>query len=463
MTDPNMKQSPLACVASFLKEQGIYDTHIVCALSGGADSMVLLWCLWHLKEEFALRLSALHINHGIRGEEAERDEAFCRTYCEQYEIPFIVHFVDVPKLAQEEKLSLETAARKARYEIFASVLEQVDDTYLATAHNATDNAETILFRMARGTALRGLCGIPPKRERVSRPLLRVFGEDIRTWANHNGVPYVEDSTNGEVAYTRNFVRHEVLPRLESVHEGAISHISCMVEHLAEDEEYLVLEAKKLLERCQGKGLRSKLATAPKPLAYRAIRLLYEEVQLSKDALTSEQLSDILALASRGAKNAQMTVPAGVVLNLEGNELYFSVGDEPAEPPLLKVGFGEQVLPERDGILIISRSPIGVDTFPSLNIYRKLIYSSVNSATIVGDLYVRSKQDGDAYRYGGMTHKLKRMFNDMKLSLSERRKWPLLCDDKGIVWVPGFGTRDTGGQEHGDKIYFCYGYQREATR
>ena len=421
--------------------------------------MVLLHCLSQLKDKFGLRISALHVNHGIREGEAVRDEKFCVDVCQKYGVTCIVKKVDVPRLASKTGMSLETAAREARYGIFEDVLLEYPHAYIATAHNATDNAETLLFRMARGTALRGLCGIPAKRGQVIRPLLGVSSAEIRRWAEEHGIAYVLDSTNQDVSYTRNFVRHELIPRLEMVHEGAIEHISCMVDSLSDDEAYLCQEARKLLG---SSALRSTLANAHVAIACRALRYLYEEVQVSKDALTAEQLQEMLHVVKNGSKNAMVTLPCGVVLHIEGEYLFFTTGESHRALQQTPVFMGENILPNECGIFVLSTSPITLEIFPTLNVYRNLIYSCANSATIDGELYVRPKVDGDTYRYGGMTHKVKRLFSDRKLSLTMRRKWPLLCDSQGILWVPGFPVRDDSKKQDMPKLYFCYGFNSEDT-
>jgi tRNA(Ile)-lysidine synthase len=182
------------------------------------------------------------------------------------------------------------------------------------------------------------------------------------------------------------------------------------------------------------------------------------VQVSKDALTREHLEEMLSLIRSENTNAVITLPAGVLFHMERDELFFTIGGE-EELARTDIHAGENILPNECGVFVVSTSPITQDTFPTLNVYRNLIYSSVNSATIKGSLYVRAKMDGDSYCYGGMTHKVKRLFSDKKLPLSLRKKWPILCDDAGILWVPGFSVRDSINDET-HKFYFCYGYNME---
>ena len=158
---------PLEAVKTFLIREKIHDCSIACALSGGADSICLLICLLEWKQKFHLEVSAIHIQHNLRGEESFRDENFCAEFCQKQNIPLKIISVDVKAYQQEQHLSLETAARECRYQAF----ETCKADFIATAHTASDNLETMLFRLARGTGLKGLCGIPPKRGNYLRPLL----------------------------------------------------------------------------------------------------------------------------------------------------------------------------------------------------------------------------------------------------------------------------------------------------
>ena len=212
-------ESLLVATEQYLLSHDIRDVHIICAFSGGADSVSLLWALHALQSRYGLAVSALHVNHGIRGEEAVRDEAFCHDFCLTRGISFYVERVDAPAYAREKHVSLETAARILRYEVFMR-LQQQERALIATAHTAGDNAETVIFRMARGTGLTGLSGIPPMREGIIRPILTVLPETVRAALDELGLSHVEDSTNQDTAYTRNYIRAEVIPRLETLHPGA---------------------------------------------------------------------------------------------------------------------------------------------------------------------------------------------------------------------------------------------------
>lgn len=179
---------------------------VLVGFSGGADSALLLTLLSERRE---LRVCAAHLNHGIRGEEAERDEEFCRRFCLGINIPFFSARIDIPRLAAERKAGIEETARRERYAFFRRICEEEGLDCIATAHNATDNAETVLLRLIRGSGTDGLCGIPPVRDNIIRPLLLCTKEEILSECGRRGIRYVHDSSNDNTEYRRNFIRHRI--------------------------------------------------------------------------------------------------------------------------------------------------------------------------------------------------------------------------------------------------------------
>ena len=216
---------------------------VLCAVSGGADSVCLLDLVRRLGDVTVL---CAHFDHGIRGAESARDAAFVEALCKEWGVPFFPGRGDVPAYAAANGLSIETAAREARYAFLERTAKEQGADVIATAHNLNDNAETILFRMARGTGLHGLTGIPARRGRIVRPLLQTPRRDIEEYLTAHGIPHVEDSTNAETDAARNRIRLDVLPRLESIHPGAAAGIARMSETLAEDEAFLASLAEEKL-------------------------------------------------------------------------------------------------------------------------------------------------------------------------------------------------------------------------
>ena len=432
----------------------------MCAFSGGADSVSLLWALDTVHDQYGIALSALHVHHGIRGAEADRDEEFCRTFCSERDIPLLTERVDAPAYAKREKVSLETAARILRYQVFAHVQETCH-AIIATAHNAGDQAETLLFRLARGTGLTGLCGIPPIYRGVIRPLLSVTPEDIRKTVAALGLPHVEDTTNGDLSYARNYIRHDILPRLELLNPAAARHLAETASILRQDSDFLEGEARRRLSGIPMREMRACLREEHPAVSRRMVRILYAAVQRSPDALTAEQIENVMRLVCAETYRGTLHLPGNVRVTVEGDSFSLALAEQeqpaPQDTPL---HLGVNPLPERDGCLVLSRAPIAPERIPEMKVYNFVTSVSFYSATIIDNLYVRSRREGDAYRYGGMTHKLRKLFNDVKMSPAMRNRYPIICDNAGILWVPGFGVREQASGDDMEKIYACYGTRED---
>ncbi len=215
---------------------------IVAGISGGADSVCLLLVLKELQKRIGFELLAVHVEHGIRGEESLADEAFSRQFCQQEAVVFESFHVDAPGWSAAHKLGLEEAARQLRYQCFFQACESFGGNKIAVAHHQDDCAETMLFQLSRGSGLRGMCGIPPVRDGIVRPLLCVGREEILAYLKERGQPYCVDSTNEELAYARNRIRSQVLPNLRKVNDQAVEHFCRSARMLEEVCDYLEEEA-----------------------------------------------------------------------------------------------------------------------------------------------------------------------------------------------------------------------------
>ena len=205
-----------AKLLAYCKEQSFFSPgeRVICGVSGGADSMAMLHCLHSLEQELNIRVEAAHFNHLLRGEESQEDEAFVTDFCQDRGILLHLGAEDVATYAREQKLGIEEAARQCRYRFFSSLERKI-----ATAHTADDNAETVLMHLLRGSGLRGLCGIAPSRDRICRPLLCVSREEVLAYLQAQGLSYREDSSNRDLSFTRNRLRHTVLPLLKQEQAG----------------------------------------------------------------------------------------------------------------------------------------------------------------------------------------------------------------------------------------------------
>ncbi|MBR5011737.1 MAG: tRNA lysidine(34) synthetase TilS, partial [Clostridia bacterium] len=218
---------------------------VTVALSGGADSVALLYCLLELQKERSFNLNAAHLNHMLRGEESLRDENFVKELCDKLNIPLFCENTDVAAEAQKSGESIELAARKIRYDF----LNRVSTGVIATAHTASDSFETMLFNLSRGTAINGLCGIPPKRDNLIRPLIYCTRADVEEYCSQNGIAYVTDSTNLTDDYTRNKIRHNVIPVLKGINPSAEQAVMRTALSFSEDADFLNGVATDALNDC----------------------------------------------------------------------------------------------------------------------------------------------------------------------------------------------------------------------
>ena len=314
---------------------------VLCALSGGADSMYLLCRLLEGRERYGWRVCAAHLNHGLR-ETAGRDEKFVRDWCGRRGVPLAVGLEDVAGYARREGLSLEEAGRTLRYRFLGQAALEAGCPLIATGHHAGDSAETVLMNLIRGCGLKGLAGIPERRDNIVRPMLEVSRGEIEAYLKEHGVPHVEDETNDDVNYTRNKVRHQLLPLLEELNPQAAAHIAAAARRLREDEEELSRQAAPLaaegLDIPDGVALPVRvLREAPRPLALRACAGLLERAGLGAQAVHLER---VLALALGDDPSAGADLPGGRAYR-QYELLVLAPGADPEPPAPAQLREGEQ--------------------------------------------------------------------------------------------------------------------------
>ena len=278
----------------------IYDGAII-GFSGGADSSAIL----HYLAKRTKKLLAVHINHMIRGEEALRDEFFCKNVCKKYGVKFLSYRVDVPLLAEERKQGLEETAREERYKIFNKIMSQNSDyKCIVTAHNANDNAETVIFNLSRGSGAKGIAGIKPVINNIVRPLIYCSKEEILEYCKENSINYVNDSTNMDTDYTRNYIRHEVVPMLEKINPSFIDSCLRMGELLRDDDRFIQSICDKIIEenRIKTRINTELFISQERPVASRL--LMY----LAKENLDRKAIDACLKLAQNGKVGQYVNLP-----------------------------------------------------------------------------------------------------------------------------------------------------------
>jgi tRNA(Ile)-lysidine synthase len=422
---------------------------VLVAVSGGADSVALLRCLHERAGELGISLAAAHLNHGLRGGASDGDAAFVGRLAARLGIPLVEEKADVRRRAKEQGASLEMAARDARYEFFARAARTVGARAVATAHTADDNVETVLLRLARGTGLAGLCGIPRVATqnglRIVRPMLEVTRGDVLRFLRARRATWREDASNDDMAFLRNRVRHEILPLLARRLNPRIGEaILRMTDVLREEDEWM----DRLCRPLAGRALRADggltvrtLRGQPAAARRRVLRqwLLAAGVPVPGVDFDAVRRADGLLQSDRRAGRADAgggwrVARRGAVLYV-GNPLATSA--DAAVEAVLNVP-GETVLPGI-GLRVAVRVGRGIKRGHG-SVGRLPAEGSV-SARAVGDkpLVLRFWRDGDRMKPLGMkgTKKLQDIFTDAKIPPAERRQMPLLECGGEIVWIPGY--------------------------
>lgn len=387
--------------------------NVTVAISGGADSVCLLFCMLALREKYGYSLSAVHINHNLRAEESNRDEEFVKALCHRLSVPLAAFSVDVYTQSQKTGESTELAARNLRYAAF----KKHNIGLTATAHTADDNLETALYNMSRGTGIRGIAGIPPKRDIFIRPLIFCTRSDIEEYLQSIGETFVTDSSNMTDEYTRNFIRHNVVPLLQKINPAVSRSVGKMCENLREDEDFLSHTARKIYMICLRDGaLDTAILKMQHPAIFKRIiwMYIYENFGIKLDSLHLNLCAKLVHKGGRTGISQNKTVFC------DENRFYAEKQNE--------VSF------------VTKMSEISREDFKINNL---LLKNGIDCDKIKGSLVVRVRTEGDFIRLSGRgcTKTLKKLMSEMKIPPHLRKVWPIASDDEGVVWVYGAGVAE----------------------
>ena len=400
----------LSKLRAFVKQQEMISPgdHIICAVSGGADSMALLLALYLLKDEWQLQLSAVHFNHHLQPVEPDEDEQFVREFCAGYNIPLFVGSAYVTS----GKKGLEAAARDARYAYFDTLPGKI-----ATAHTADDNAETVLMHLVRGTGLKGLGGISPIRGNLIRPMLSITRAEVLGFLEEYHLSYVEDSSNGTDAFLRNRLRHHVMPLLKEENPRLAENLSVMALHLRMDEA--ALEAMTVGDMDVG-----VLRSLQPAVRSRSIAAFLRKNGVREPEARHMALVENLVFSDNPSASAHL--PVGVTVAREYGKLTVRDDGVPLETVVLP-RTGTVELPRLGLRIICEPAEETVDTPEEFTVVPQ------------GEMILRCRREGDALRRSGGTKTLKKRFIDRKIPACRRSQIPVIADDRGILGVYGFGA------------------------
>lgn len=427
-----------------------FDTPLAVALSGGADSVALL----HALLQMGYTVKTVHVHHGIRGAEADRDADFCRTLTARLGVSLEVLVLDVPKRAAERGESIETAAREARYAAIGAWMRANALTVLVTAHHADDQLETILQHLLRGAGLRGLCGIPAARPlfagaTVVRPLLNVPKRDILAYCTQNDLDFVTDSTNAERCCARNRLRLDVLPLLAELQPQSARMAARCAQNLTEDEAYLTSLSEEFLTREGSEPPVAALSALPRPIFVRVLRTLVPQ------DLAKTHLDALWQLVQAGTPHASLSIPPRTTARIEGGRLLLTEGtDEPTPDYEHVLAAGETPIPAIDGLAVLVCAG-DTPTYTPKHSYAHSVCIRFSSKAVQGALCVRPRRAGDRILHGRMHKAVRKLPELAALPLALRARMPLLADGAGVLAVPFARLRDGAAKDPDTTVFLFF--------
>lgn len=389
---------------------------VVVGVSGGADSMLLLEYLISKREELNLKLLVANVEHGIRGEESVNDSKFVEQFCKDNSVDFECKRINAIEESQEANMSVEEYSREVRYNFFRSF----NPDKIATAHNLSDNVETVLFRLSRGTSIKGCCGIPAVRGNIIRPLIDISGDEIRNICNEKNIPYVIDSTNLNNDYSRNYIRNQIVPSFEKLNPSFENTFSRFIESVKEDEAYIEDEANKCFDLSFKNGvLVLKELNKYHPSIIK--RAIIKYISLFDIALDELHLNGVFALTKMPGR---CQIKKNVFAISDKKRLRIAIFEE-------KFDFDDVIIEKK----IISRS----EFLTNCELLQKNFDFYCDYDKIIGNITVRPRQKGDeiTLQKRGVTKSLKKLYNELEIPVEDRDYIPVICDEKGIIGIYGY--------------------------
>lgn len=419
-------------VLSVIKRYNMLENcdRIVVGLSGGADSVCLLSVLNSLKAEYGFSLVAAHINHGIRGAEAQRDEESCKRLCESLNVPLEILHADIPTLSKQQGIGEEECGRIVRYNFFRSLAGERGK--IATAHNFNDNAETLLLNLVRGAGSKGACGIPPVRNNIIRPLIETDRESIEKYCEENELQYVTDSTNLECEYSRNKIRIKVLPTLCEINQNAVGALSGFASRMREQEAFLEGVVNEKYSQCVKNSVLYEAEFSVLDIFLKkriAGRFLSE---LSHGEVESKHIDDFLRFVGSG--KALVTASATEIVSRDGK-----IFKKPEQAEQFSVDFSLDDKKVNLPFCEISIEKYDIKDLQNLN--KDMLDNLIDCDKISNTLILRSRKDGDKFTFSKrrVTKTVKKLFNEDKIPPEVRNRMVILDSDGEVVWLSGYGT------------------------
>lgn len=434
---------------------------VIVAVSGGPDSISLLHLLHSVKEELHISLVVAHINHCLRGDESDKDEVYVKEICKKLKVECFVRRADIHSIAEKNGVSCETAGREVRYEFFSELLKEIKADKVALAHNANDQAETVLMRIMRGTGMEGLVGIKPVRDKVFiRPLINIKRSEIEEYCLENNLRPRIDKSNMENIYSRNKVRLELIPYIqENFNRDIISTINRLSSTIDKDNQYLEeIANKKSEEFCKRVDEKiiicEKAFYEPEAIITRIIRMAIIKLLGNINNFEKSHIYDVINIQANST-GKRVTLPGGVVATNNYKDIHLSSRTNPKN-----LTFNSEHVLKSDSDIKTKGYNLNFEE-KLINIYIKdynikIEGKLINKEEIVkvkngnltecfdydkicGDISIRHRREGDRFTPLGMSgsKKLKDLFIDLKIPKDKRDNIPLICFGEDIAWIVGY--------------------------
>lgn len=418
-----------------------YGASVVVGVSGGSDSMCLLCFLLKIQKERHLKITVAHVNHMLRGQEAERDEKFVIGFCKEKKVPVKVLRKDVKLEAKKQGLSVEECGREVRYKFFDEVAEN-ETTKIATAHTLSDSVETLILNMSKGTSLSGLCGIPPVRGRIIRPIISLKKAETVKYCRDNSIDFIEDSSNFDVRYTRNKIRLEVIPKLLEVNPNLENAFYRSMENFRLGEIYLQKISKAELEKAKLSDCKYNLNILRKldrAVLSRVIKLVLGE-NFAYTRLEFTHMKLIFDIITNGT--GTVTLPRDVYVKAEDDVL--SVFEKTEKLPLKKLFI--PLIKQNNCLTENSRKFI-------IRIVKRADYerlcdidagkNALDCDKIPEGSVFRNREEKDKFSplRRNVTKSLKKFFNEQKVPINKRESLAILAHESTVIWLEGFGITE----------------------
>lgn len=405
------------------------NSRILVGVSGGPDSICLLKVLNQLSDDYRIRLYAFHLNHKLRGKESDGDAKFVKEFCRNLRVPYRTKTIAVRDYAQKMKLSLEHAAREIRYQVLERERKRWQCDKIAMGHNANDNAETVFINLVRGTGTRGLAGIPPVRNRIIRPLIKIERDSIIEYLKKNRIDYRIDSTNIDSKIRRNFIRNKIIPKLKRLNPNLIETITRFVDIVREEDKYFNQLAEQVAKMVVIKRTKQGMLLDNKAFLSYNLTLRRRVLKLLRPELGFDKIEQILEVSGNKSIGKTELEPK-LVAQREYERLYIG-------RPTRKILTLEVTVPlvnsfERMGVKLVTKIVSDYDLADKDSNTEVFDYEKISIPLIL-----RYRLPGDKFiPFGGKEKKLKEILIDDKIPERIRNQLPLLCDSKGILWILG---------------------------